>query len=162
MALFAAALAGILAVFFSGLMVFQRSLYASAVCLLAVLLQAAVLFFVAGAPLLAFLQIMIYAGAVMVLIVVAIMAAPSPPTGDLWSRLAIPWPLAVVGLSLPFLEIAFLLLRSNLPAGFAGGALPVQARIGPVLFGPYAVATEAVTLLLFLSALAIVGRESPE
>ena len=76
-------------------MVAQRSLYTAAICLLVVLFQAAALFFLAGAPLLAFLQIMIYAGGVMVLIVVMVMAAPGRE-GSFWSRLQVPRPVAWV------------------------------------------------------------------
>ena len=152
-------LSGAAAVVFAVLMVVQRSLYASAVCLLAVLLQTAVLFFFFGAPLLAFLQVMIYAGAVMVLVVVTIMAAPGPlAKGERWGALSIPWPLAAAGLLLPVLELLILVLRAGLapgPAGAVGGAALAQSGIGQALFEPYAVATEAVGLLLFLSALAV-------
>jgi NADH-quinone oxidoreductase subunit J len=153
-AVYAAAAAS---VFFAVLMVRQRSLYASAVCLLAVLLQAAVLFFLSGAPLLAFLQIMVYAGAVMVLIVVAIMSSGSPDSEPVWTRLSLPWPVAAMGLGLPFFELLALVARGNLPPGGLGGGLSVQAAMGSVLFGPYAPATEAVSVLLLLSSLAILG-----
>jgi NADH:ubiquinone oxidoreductase subunit 6 (subunit J) len=151
-------LAGGIALVFTALMMFQRSLYASALCLLAVLLQTAVLFYLSGSPLLAFLQVMIYAGAVMVLVVVAIMATPSA-LDKLWSRLSVPWPAAILGLALLLAELAALLLGRSGAAAQAP-APPVQA-LGSILFGPYAVATEAVTVLMLLSALAIVGRRGP-
>lgn len=150
-------LSGVLAVVFAGLMLLQRSLYSAAICLLGVLLQTAAFFFLAGAPLLAFLQIMIYAGAVMVLIVVTIMAAPAPVEVR-FARLSVPLPIAALGLLLPAGEVALAVSRGGLPAGGAGGAAPLQAALGPILFGPYALATEAVTLLMFLSSLALVGR----
>lgn len=151
--------AGAIAVIFAGLMLFQRSLYACALCLLFVLMQTSLLFLLAGAPLLAFLQIMIYAGAVMVLVVVTIMAAPGPAAGGGWSRLAIPRPLAVAGLLLPIAELAVVSARGGLgQAGALGSAMAAQTRIGPILFGPYAVATEAVGILMLLSGLAVLGR----
>jgi len=157
MAQWAIGLSAVAAVVFAVLMVAQRSLYASAVCLLAVLLQTAVFFFFFGAPMLAFLQVMIYAGAVMVLVVVTIMASPGPVVKDeRWGELSIAWPVAAAGLLLPVLELIALVMRSGLPGGLVGGGALAQYRIGTVLFGPYAVATEAVGLLLFLSALAIV------
>jgi NADH-quinone oxidoreductase subunit J len=67
--------ASALAAFFGIVMLLARSLYVSAVCLLAVLLQTGIIFAACGAPLLGFLQVMIYAGAVMVLVVVTVMAA---------------------------------------------------------------------------------------
>ena len=151
--------AGAVAVVFAGLMVLQRSLYLAAICLLAVLLQTAALFFMFGAPLLAFLQIMIYAGAVMVLIVVVIMSAPARAE----SRFVEGWagrPLAVAALLIPAAQTAALLFRARLQPGGLGAGLPQPAALGAVLFGPYAAATEAVTLLMFLSALALVGRVS--
>lgn len=154
---FSAILAGGIALVFAALMTVQRSLYASALCLLAVLLQTAVLFYLSGSPLLAFLQVMIYAGAVMVLVVVAIMATPSA-LDKLWSRLSVPWPAAILGLVLLLAELAALLGRSGAAAQVP--AQPVQA-LGSILFGPYAVATEAVTVLMLLSALAVVGRRGP-
>lgn len=159
MAHFAMLVAGVTACVFAALMVLQDSLYVSAVCLLAVLFQSAVFFFFAGAPMLAFLQIMIYAGAVMVLVVIMIMAAPGPQTRS-EPPLSLPKPFAAAVIMLPLLETAFLLWRGDLLPGSVGGALAVQSQLGPVLFGPYAVATEAVTLLMLLAGLAIVDKKA--
>ncbi|OGR88315.1 MAG: hypothetical protein A3J74_03180 [Elusimicrobia bacterium RIFCSPHIGHO2_02_FULL_57_9] len=151
--------ASLAAAVFAGLMIGQKSLYAAAVCLLAVLLQAAALFFFMGASLLAFLQVMIYAGAVMALVVIAIMTAPTPVAAEnVWSRLALPKPLIAAVFILPFLEIAALIMGGGLPAGIAGNVEALQARLGSVLFGPYAAATEAVTLLMLISALAVIDQ----
>lgn len=157
MAPWALYVSGAAAVLFAAMMILQRSLYGAAICLLAVLLQTAAFFFFAGAPLLAFLQIMIYAGAVMVLVVVTIMAAPAPARRR-FAELGAPWPLAAAGLLLPAGIVFAFLARSPLPVGGLDAAASVQSALGPVLFGPYAVATEAVTLLMFLSSLALVGR----
>lgn len=157
MAPWALCVSGAAAVVFAAMMVLQRSLYAAAICLLAVLLQTAAFFFFSGAPLLAFLQIMIYAGAIMVLIVVTIMAAPAPAEHR-FARLSAPWPLAAAGLMLPIAVVGAFLARKPLAPGGLGAAQTLQSSIGPVLFGPYAAATEAVTLLMFLSSLALVGR----
>lgn len=147
-------LAGGVALVFAAVMIFHRSLYVSALCLLAVLLQTAVIFYFLGSPLLAFLQVMIYAGAVMVLVVVAVMTAP-PPLGALWSRLSIPRPVAALGLLLPAAELLFLSTRSGAVSSAAASSV---SSLGLVLFGPYALATEAVGVLLLLAALAVVGR----
>ena len=157
----ATSIAGVAAVFFAALMLFQRSLYGAALCLLVVLLQAALLFFLSGASLIAFLQVMIYAGAVLVLIVVTVMAAPSP-VDKAWAKLSIPRPLAAIGLILPLLELALVLSAGGLKApGIALGP-DAQAKIGAVLFGPLALATEAVALLMFLAGLALVPRPRRE
>lgn len=149
------ALAGLVAAVFAALMVFQRSLYASAICLLAVLLQVAVFFFFTGAPLLAFLQAMIYAGAVMVLVVVTVMAAPSKP-GSRWSvSPLLPRWLAALGVVLPLAEVVFMAFQAPAASAPAVGGFSLQPSLASVLFGPYAVATEAVTLLMFIAGLAV-------
>ncbi len=148
----AALVAGVVAVFFAGVMLLHRSLYVSAVSLLIVLLQTAVLFILCGSPLLGLLQVMIYAGAVMVLIVVTIMAAGSE--GDRFADFSFPKPLAWLGLIAAVAETALILSRGT--ASAAAAADPgLSAQLGVVLFRPYALATEAVTVLMFLAALAI-------
>lgn len=140
------------AVVFTGVLALQRNLYVSALSLLGVLLMASVLFYFSGAPLLAFLQIMIYAGAVMVLVVVAIMAAPIR-VRQAWSKVSVPRPLAVLGALLPAAGLAVLLAGGPPPVPAAAAA---EQALGSVLFGPYALATEAVTVLMLLAALAVV------
>ncbi len=152
MTVLAALAAGAVAVFFAGVMLLHRSLYVSAVSLLVVLLQTAVLFVLCGSPLLGLLQVMIYAGAVMVLVVVTIMAAGAE--GGRFADFSFPKPLAWAGLLAGVLETAVILSHGAAPAAAAVDPA-LQAKLGAVLFKPYALATEAVTLLMFLAALAI-------
>src|SRR5438105_2730737 len=114
---FALLLAGAVAAAFAVLMLVQRTLYAGALCLLVVLLQLAAMFYLLGAPLLAFLQVMIYAGAIMVMIVVAVMALP-PRLRELWSESSVSKPAAWVALAAVLAE----LLAVSLPEG--GEAAP--------------------------------------
>ncbi|MDD5304630.1 MAG: NADH-quinone oxidoreductase subunit J [Elusimicrobia bacterium] len=152
MIVWAALVAGVVAAFFAGVMLLHRSLYVSAVSLLVVLLQTAVLFLLCGSPLLGLLQVMIYAGAVMVLVVVTIMAAGSE--GERFADFSFPRPLAWLGLIAAVAETALILSRGTAPAAVAVDPA-LQIQLGAVLFKPYALATEAVTLLMFLAALAI-------
>ncbi len=152
--------AGAVAVLFAGLMLAARSLYSAAVCLLAVLLQVAAIFYFVGAPLLGFMQVMIYAGAVMVLVVVTVMASPQE-SDRRWARLSLPAPVSAAAGLLLLAEAGLLLWRGGALAGQALPAADAQKRIGAVLFGPYAVATEAVTLLMLLASLAVVGDREP-
>lgn len=145
--------AGLCAVALTGVIIFSRNLYVCALALLGVLLQASVLFYFSGAPLLAFLQIMIYAGAVLVLVVVAIMAAPLKAR-TLWSDFSLPRPVTALGLLVPAAVLGALLRGA--PAAPAAGS--GEAALGAVLFGPYALATEAVTILMLLASLAVVGE----
>lgn len=150
-------IAGAIAVVFAGLMAVSRSLYSAAICLLVVLLQTAAFFFLAGAPLLAFLQIMIYAGAIMVMVIITIMAAPTPADRRLPVLFGGPY---LAGLLVVLLgaQVLAIVRAGAAPAGGLGAALPIQSSLGPVLFGPYAPATEAVTLLMLLASLALVSR----
>lgn len=152
MTAYAASVAGAVAVFFAGVMLFHRSLYVSAVSLLVVLLQTGALFFLCGSPLLGFLQVMIYAGAVMVLVVITIVA--SGQEGARFADFSFPRWLAWAGLAAAVLETALVLGRTQGPAPVLVDP-NLQARFGAALFHDYALATEAVTLLMFLAALAI-------
>jgi len=156
--LVAALVAGSVAVLFAGVMVFARSLYVSAVSLLVVLLQTGILFMLNGAPLLGLLQVMIYAGAVMVLVVITVMAAGGA-SGPRFADFSIPRPLAVAGLVACAVQVA-----SVAVTGPAEGAIDpaLSAQLGVVLFKPYVLATETVTVLMFLASLAIAPRPPRE
>ncbi|MBI5884452.1 MAG: NADH-quinone oxidoreductase subunit J [Elusimicrobia bacterium] len=170
-------LAGAGAVFFSALMLFQPGLYAAAACLLAALLQAAVLLYLAGSPLVSFLQVVICSGGVMALVVVAVMSTgrdddraggPAKRVGEevvegrqtedhaMWAVFAASRPVAAGTVLLLGVEVLLACLAGGSP-GVVGGTGSLDSRLGAVLFGPYAVATEAVALLLFLAALALVS-----
>lgn len=167
MTLWAVALAAAVAVAFAGVMLFSRSLYVSAVCLLVVLLQTGVIFLLRGAPLLAFLQVMVYAGAVMVLVVITIMATGGEPEEGFrrFADFSFPRPLAWFFIAAVALEIALVLVKTSswnsTPVAPADPRL--AAAFGSALFNSYALATEAVTLLMFLAALAILpDKESAQ
>jgi len=153
--------AGAAAVAFAALMLAQRSLYAAAICFLAVVLQVAVLLYASGARLLALLLLLIYAGAVAVLIVVSIQASGgdqrTAAPRSRWNRLGLPWPLLWVGLLLPVFDAALLAARA---VGTPTSGTASDLALGPALFGPYAAGAEAVALLMLFAALAVI--KSPE
>src|ERR1700756_616861 len=148
MTLWAVILAGAVAVAFAGVMLLNRSLYVSAVCLLVVLLQTGLIFLLRGAALLGFLQVMVYAGAVMVLVVVTIMATGGEPGKD-FVRLAdfsFPRWAAVLILAAAAAGIALALCAGGASAAPVAPAAPALADgFAAALFGSYALATEAVT-----------------
>lgn len=156
MTLWAVALAGTIAVAFAGVMLLHRSLYVSAVCLLVVLLQTGVIFLLRGAPLLGLLQVMVYAGAVMVLVVVTIMASGGA-SGDAprFADFSFPRWLAFLGLAAAAFEVALTLKGLGTAPALVPAAPGLGAAFGQTLFTSYALATEAVTLLMFLAALAV-------
>lgn len=158
MTLYAVILAGAVAAAFAGVMLFSRSLYVSAVCLLVVLLQTGLIFLLRGAALLGFLQVMVYAGAVMVLVVITIMATGGEPEEG-FSRFAdfsFPRWLAFVGLAAAAAEVALTMYLGGASLAPVAPADPsMAAGFSTALFNSYALATEAVTLLMFLAALAV-------
>lgn len=162
MALWIVLIAGALAALFGTVMLLHRSLYVSAVCLLGALLQTGVIFAACGAPLLGFLQVMIYAGAVMVLVVVTVMAAGGAQ-GPRFAAFSFPRPLAWLGLAAAVVEAALLVgaAGQSRPPSLAAASPALQAGLGAALFKPYAIATEAATLLMFLASLALVPEEAP-
>lgn len=165
MTLWAVMLAGAVAVVFAGVMLLNRSLYVSAVCLLVVLLQTGLIFLLRGAALLGFLQVMVYAGAVMVLVVITIMATGGEP-GAGFARFAdfsFPRWMAVPILAAAAVEIgAVLYLGGRSSAAVAPAAPELAGAFASALFNSYAPATEAATLLMFLAALAVLpGQEAP-
>jgi NADH-quinone oxidoreductase subunit J len=158
MTLWAVILAGAVAVAFAGVMLLSRSLYVSAVCLLVVLLQTGLIFLLRGAALLGFLQVMVYAGAVMVLVVITIMATGGEP-GKGFERFAdfsFPRWAAVLVLAAAAGEIGIALYVGGASTAPVAPAAPtLAAAFASALFNSYALATEAVTLLMFLAALAV-------
>ncbi len=162
MTLWAVILAGAVAVAFAGVMLFNRSLYVSAVCLLVVLLQTGLIFLLRGAALLGFLQVMVYAGAVMVLVVITIMATGGEPEAGFarFADFSFPRWLAVLGLAAAAAEVALTLFLGGSSAAPVAPAAPALASVfASSLFNSYALATEAVTLLMFLAALAVLPEK---
>ena len=116
------------------------------------LLAVAVLFFLMGAPFAAALEIVIYAGAIMVLFVFVIMmlnlgdAGVSREQQLLAGRI---WILPGIMAGLLLLE---LLLAIDNASGTTSGNVVDPKAVGVTLFGPYLLAVEIASMLL-LSAL---------
>lgn len=148
---------GGLAVVFAVLALFQRTLYGSAICLLVVLLQVAGIFFAAGAQLLALMQVLVYAGAIMVLIVVAVMAAP-PKLDRLWAGFQAPPFAAALVLLVLGVEFYLVLIHGQkpLPPAAEMSTVGLEREMASLLFGRYALATELVGVLVLVAALAVV------
>jgi NADH-quinone oxidoreductase subunit J len=113
------------------------------------LLAVAVIFFTLGAPFAAALEVITYAGAIMVLFVFAIMLLNLGPRSvaqeSQWlSRKAWIGP-ALLALVLTG-ELAYIIARGDLPEPGAGVVEPKQ--VGAALFGPYLIGVELASLLL--------------
>lgn len=104
-------LAGLLTVC-SCLVVLQRNIIYSAMALVAALLITAVFFMILHAPMIGILQILVYAGAIMVLFLFVIMfLAPGGPT----ERRGLPWGFGAVGGLLLVAVLAPFLFQRELP-----------------------------------------------
>jgi len=112
------------------------------------LLAVAVLFFLMGAPFAAALEIVIYAGAIMVLFVFVIMMLNVGEAGTERER---EW-LAARNWVVPSIMAGFLLLElivaiGHTPASTSGVAVYPKS-VGLALFGPYVLAVELASMLL--------------
>lgn len=113
------------------------------------LLAVAVVFYVVGAPFVAALEVIIYAGAIMVLFVFVIMmlnlGAHARALERAWLTPGI-WvgPTILTGLLL--CEVAYVLMQGN-DAHMGTGIVDPQ-QVGLVLFGPYVIGVELASMLL--------------
>jgi NADH-quinone oxidoreductase subunit J len=112
------------------------------------LLAVAVLFFLLGAPFAAALQVLIYAGAIMVLFVFVVMMLNLGMAGQERER---NW-LRSVGWVGPGLIAAILLVELLLALEYDGARLAGTAvsprAVGLMLYGPYVLAVEIASMLL--------------
>jgi len=112
------------------------------------LLAVAVIFFLLGAPFAAALEIVIYAGAIMVLFVFVIMMLNLGEAGIARERGWLAWDKWVVPAGMAGLLLLELLLAlADTPGTTSGSAVPPRA-VGLTLFGPYLLAVEIASMLL--------------
>ncbi len=129
------------------------------------LLAVAVLFYTLGAHLAAALEIIVYAGAIMVIFLFAIMLLDMR-TGQMHRdragtrRLRISWLVAGLLAAVLLAEMVFVILRA--PGG--GPAQVSPAEVGAALFGPYLLAVELASFLLLVGLVGAfhLGRPEPE
>jgi NADH-quinone oxidoreductase subunit J len=128
-------------------------------------LALAMVFYVLGAPFIAALEIIMYAGAIMVLFLFALMlinpGRPDEAREREWMRPRA-WilPSALAGVLL--FELIYLLAAGGVPGGAAGGvgaAAPGDAAaqvkvVGIALFGPYLLGVELASILLLAGLVA--------
>ncbi|HKQ77436.1 MAG TPA: NADH-quinone oxidoreductase subunit J [Blastocatellia bacterium] len=126
------------------------------------LLAVAVIFFTLGAPFAAALEVITYAGAIMVLFVFAIMLLNLGPRSvaqeSQWlSRKAWIGP-AILALVL-IGELGFIIARGS--GGAQGGGVVEPKQVGAALFGPYLLGVELASLLLLAGMVGAyhLGRE---
>jgi NADH-quinone oxidoreductase subunit J len=137
-------IAGGIAVLATILVITRANLVHALLYLVVSLFAVAVVFFTLGAPFVAALEVIVYAGAIMMLFVFAVMllnvSAESP--------LRVPWrawigPLVLVAVLLAELVYGIGLSNHALQAGEVG-----PQRVSEALFGPYVLGVELASMLL--------------
>jgi len=147
--------AGALAVF-STIMVITRANAVHALLYLVVsLLSLALVFYLLGAPFVAALEVIIYAGAIMVLFLFAVMLLNLGPEAGRREKEWLRWRAwvgpAIISLAL-LVELIYVLGRSGVPASTPGASSPKQ--VGLALFGPYLLGVELASMLLLAGLVA--------
>jgi len=138
-------------------MVAQRNPLYSAISLIGVFISLACLYVMLAAPFIAAVQVIVYAGAIMVLVVFVIMLLNVEQEERRRKRLKFLVPTAVVLAAILIAEVAFILATVQ---DFRGSptegdiAVGVTHSIGPALFTQYLLPFEITSILLLM---AIVG-----
>jgi NADH-quinone oxidoreductase subunit J len=129
------------------------------------LLSVAVVFFVIGAPFIAALEVIIYAGAIMVLFVFVIMmlnlGKKATETERQWQRGGLWIGPSILALIL-IAEVAYLVAGPG--TAVYGTAAMEPKQVGIVLFGPYLIGVELASMLLLGALVGAyhLGRRTPE
>ncbi len=141
-------IAGTIALSATGLALTRANAAHALIYLIVSLLAVAVMFFLMGAPFAAALEIVIYAGAIMVLFVFVIMMLNVGESGVNREREWLAgrnwlWPSVLAALLL----VELLLAIGHAPGQTSGTVVEPKA-VGLALFGPYVLAVEIASMLL--------------
>jgi len=134
----------------SALAVSCRQALHAALYFIVSLLGLATLFYLLGAPLLAALEVILYAGAIMMLLLFVIMMLPEKEPDNQLYRLSF-WTLPVLLCLAGGVALALLLARWPGKAAVLPTAQLSPRLFGQALFGQYWLAVELVSLLLFVA-----------
>jgi len=129
------------------------------------LLSVAIVFFVIGAPFIAALEVIIYAGAIMVLFVFVVMmlnlGKKSTETERQWQRGGMWVGPSILALIL-IAEVAYMVAGPG--TAVYGSTVIEPKQLGIVLFGPYLIGVELASMLLLGALVGAyhLGRRTPE
>lgn len=136
-----------------------KSLFRAAFALSLALVATAGLYLLLTAPLLAAVQILLYTGGVLTLVVFALVVAGANTEGARWRK---PVPAALLALAV---FVALAASVRDLPDGFPGNGIASGKDVGLMLFGDYLVPFELLSVLLLgavFGALLLARRDRPE
>jgi NADH-quinone oxidoreductase subunit J len=155
-------IAAVVAVIATAMVIVQTNAVHALLNLVVSLLAVAIVFYVLGAPFAAALEVMIYAGAIMVLFVFVIMmlnlGEAAAKQERQWLRPGIwigPGVLSAVLLG----EVVYMLWVG--PAAVPAGTVVTPHQVGALLFGPYLLVVELASMLLLAGLVAAyhLGRQ---
>ena len=133
----------------------QRNPLYSAISLIGVFISLACLYVMLAAPFIAAVQVIVYAGAIMVLVVFVIMLLNIQEEEHRRQRLKFLIPVAVALAAVMIAEVAFILVSvQDIPTASASSDVGVTQSIGTALFTKYLLPFEITSILLLM---AIVG-----
>jgi len=133
----------------TAMVVTRRNIVHALLYLILSLLAVAVVFFTLGAPFIAALEVIVYAGAIMVLFVFVVMMLNLGPAAvaqeQAWLKPSA-WIFPALMAALLLMEIIYFMWGSGLPP--AGGIEVTPKQVAETLYGPYILAVELASLLL--------------
>ncbi|SES86635.1 NADH dehydrogenase subunit J [Nitrosomonas marina] len=139
----------------AGSILIVRNPIHAALYLVVALLALALLFFLLGAPLMAALQVMIYAGAIMVLFLFLIMVMNLRPTQEQLPIFSAGWKGPALLALILWLEL-LVLFFGLLPESTDETITVIEPKVvGESLFGPYLLVVEAAAVLLLAALIAV-------
>jgi NADH-quinone oxidoreductase subunit J len=142
-------IAAAIAVFSTVMVITRFNIMHALLYLIVSLLSVAVIFYLYGAPFMAALEVIVYAGAIMVLIIFFVMMLNLGPettrTEKQWLKPGM-WMVPAALCLVLLIELGYLIAQNRAPAT---GITPVSPKeVGRSLFGPYILAVELSAMLL--------------
>ncbi len=157
-------LAGVVAIFATIMMLTRLNAVHALLYLIVSLLAVAIVFFVIGAPFVAALEVIIYAGAIMVLFIFVVMmlnlGRRAIDQESAWLKPGM-WAGPVILAAILVGEVAFLVAGRGGPV--MGGEVIGPRQVGIALLGPYLIGVELASFLLLAALVGAyhLGRRKP-
>ncbi len=158
-------IAGTLAVISAGLVIAGKNAVHSLLYLVVSLLAVAVVFYTLGAPLAAALEVIVYAGAIMVLFIfVVMMLNQGKKSIEEESALLNPWIWRGPAIISAILGIEMVSMILGRGLGVTAARVVEPKALSISLFGPYALAVELASILLLAGLVGAfhLGRREPQ
>jgi len=157
---------GIIAVVSAILFVTRKSPVAAALWLVNVMFSLAALYVMLDAQFIGAIQVLVYAGAIMVVFLFVIMLLNLGHPSELADARSLPWKMAAGLVGVALLALVFAVTRTRspdsllLPAGYAARQIQATGAIAPIagpLFNEYLLAFEITSVLLLAAIIGAVA-----